>query len=167
MCATARARDRASTSSGWRWKAMNPVDPKEASETVIPEQPETPVSSLWQRWRQERCPDFSDPAAGGLSADQALAILRYDQCQRWQAGERVPAERYLQTYTILKTDRDQALVLIYGEFLLRQELGESPTLDEYLQRFPECAERLRQQDEFHRAIEGVSLLNPVDAAWPE
>jgi hypothetical protein len=30
---------------------MNPVDPNEASQTVIPEQPETPVANLWQRWR--------------------------------------------------------------------------------------------------------------------
>jgi hypothetical protein len=43
---------------------MNPVKANEASQTVIPEQPETPVSNLWQRWRQEQCPDFSDPAAG-------------------------------------------------------------------------------------------------------
>jgi tetratricopeptide (TPR) repeat protein len=146
---------------------MNPVDPKEASQTEIPEQPETPVEPLWQRWRQEQCPDFSDPAAGGLSAEQALAVLRYDQCRRWQAGERVPAEKYLQTYSILKTDPDQALVLIYGEFVLRQQLGESPTLDEYLQRFPDWAERLRQQDEFHRAVEGVSWLDPGDTALPE
>jgi eukaryotic-like serine/threonine-protein kinase len=73
----------------------------------------------------------------------------------------------LQTYSILKTDPDQALVLIYGEFLLRQELGETPTLDEYLQRFPDCAERLRQQDEFHRAVEGVSWLDPVAPVLPE
>jgi tetratricopeptide (TPR) repeat protein/tRNA A-37 threonylcarbamoyl transferase component Bud32 len=146
---------------------MNPVDPNEASQTVIPEPPETPVSNLWQRWRQEQCPDFSDAAVGGLSAEQALAVLRYDQCRRWQAGERVPAEKYLQTYSILKSDPDQALVLIYGEFLLRQQLGENPTLDEYLQRFPDCAELLREQDEFHRAVEGVSWLDPIAPNLPE
>jgi tetratricopeptide (TPR) repeat protein len=146
---------------------MNSVDPNEAGRTVIPETPETPVANLWQRWRQERCPDFPDPATGGLSAEQALAVLRYDQCQLWQAGERVPAERYLQTYRVLKTDPDQALVLIYGEFLLRQELGETPTLDEYLQRFPDRAELLREQDAFHRALEGVSWLDPVAPALPE
>jgi hypothetical protein len=62
--------------------AMNSADPNEATQTVIPQQPETPVASLWQRWRQEQCPDFSDAAAGGPSAEQALAVLRYDQCQR-------------------------------------------------------------------------------------
>ncbi len=54
---------------------MNPVDPNESSQTVIPEQPETPVAILWQRGRQEQCPEFSDPAAGGLCAEQALAVL--------------------------------------------------------------------------------------------
>jgi WD40 repeat protein len=146
---------------------MNPVEPNEASQRPVPEQPETAVTILWQRWRQERCPDFSDPAAGGLSAEQALAVLRYDQCQRWRAGERVPAERYLHTYSVLKTDPDQAFVLIYGEFLLRQELGETPTLDEYLQRFPDWADWLRQQDEFHKAVEGISWLDSSATALPE
>src|SRR5713226_10620325 len=146
---------------------MQPIDPNERPQSVIGELPETPVANLWRRWRQEQCPDFSDPAADGLSAEQALAVLRYDQCQRWQAGERVPAEKYLQNYAVLKSDPDQALVLIYGEFLLRQELGETPNLDEYLQRFPDWADHLRQQDEFHRAVEDGSGLEPSDTALIE
>src|SRR5262249_10280394 len=90
-----------------------------------------------------------------------------DQCQRWRAGDRVPAERYLHTYSILKTDADQAFVLIYGEFLLRQELGETPTLDEDLQRFPEWADWPRQQDEIPKAVEGVSWVDPGATAPPE
>jgi tetratricopeptide (TPR) repeat protein/tRNA A-37 threonylcarbamoyl transferase component Bud32 len=131
---------------------MNRVDPKKASQTVVPEQPETPIANLWQRWRQDQCPDFSDPAEGGPSADQVLALLRFDQCQRWREGVRVPAERYLATYSVLKTDPEQAFVMVYGEFLLRQQLGEAPTLEEYVSRFPQFAERLREQDEFHRAM---------------
>src|SRR5262249_18507890 len=70
------------------------------------------------------------------------------------------------TYSVLRTDADQAFLLIYGEFLLRQELGETPTLDEYLQRFPEWADWLRQQDEFHKAVEGISWLDPSTTAPP-
>jgi hypothetical protein len=75
---------------------MNPVDPIEASQVEIPELLETQVGNLWQRWRQQQCPDFSDPVAGGPTPEQAMAVLRYDQCQRWQARERVPAEKFLQ-----------------------------------------------------------------------
>jgi WD40 repeat protein len=146
---------------------MQPFDPNARSQSVIPEPPEMPLESLWRRWREERCPDFSDAVAGGFSAEQALAVLRFDQRQRWKAGERVKAESYLQTYSILKVDPEQALVLIYAEFLLREELGEAPSLGEYLERFPDWADRLRQQDEFHRAVEGISWLDPDPTAPPE
>ena len=44
--------------------------------------------------------------------------------------------------------------MIYGEFLLREELGESPSVDEYLGDYPQYAERLRTQVELHRALAG-------------
>src|SRR5262245_50540296 len=136
---------------------MSRSDQPESCRTPDLEQPDTPVEVLWRRWRRNQCPDFGDlGAGGGLPPGQALAVLRIDQLQRWRCGERVPAESYLETYAALKADPEQGLVLIYGEFLLRQELGEAPPLDEYLRRFPQYAERLRQQDEFHRALTGMT-----------
>ena len=40
-------------------------------------------------------------------------------------------------------DRPSDLSRIFGEFLVRRQLGESPFLDEYCQRFPALAEQLR------------------------
>ncbi len=48
--------------------------------------------------------------------------------------------------------------MIYGEYLLREQLGEAPTRAEYLERFPEYAPRLRQQLEFHQALEAIPSL---------
>src|SRR5262249_15675880 len=42
--------------------------------------------------------------------------------------------------------------LAYGEFLLREDSGENPALQEYLWRFPEHEARLRQQVELHQAL---------------
>src|SRR5262249_46364053 len=39
------------------------------------------------------------------------------------------------------------------EFLLREEGGEEPSAHDYLQRFPDCASRLRQQLDLHRALD--------------
>src|SRR5262249_6440290 len=111
---------------------MQPSDPNAPPRTVIVGEPDTSVEHLWRSWVQEQCPDVPAAAAGGPSVEEALAVLRFDQCQRWRAGERVPAESYLQNYSFLRGDPDQALLLIYGEFLLRQELGEAPSLEEYL-----------------------------------
>jgi serine/threonine-protein kinase len=144
---------------------MPTSDEPEPTRLTTPDALETPVEPLWQRWRQDRCPDFLGPDAGGPSDEEALGVLRFDQCQQWRAGVRIPAEFYVQSFTVLRTDPDQALVLIYGEYLLRQELGESPALDEYVRRFPDHSDRLRRQDEFHRAVEGSSWL-PADLAAP-
>ena len=37
-------------------------------------------------------------------------------------------------------DAEAALALVYGEFLLREEQGEKPSLEDYQARFPLCAE---------------------------
>ncbi len=42
---------------------------------------------------------------------------------------------------------DQTIDLIYAEFLLRQELGESPSAQEYRQRFSLLGPHLQRQDE--------------------
>jgi serine/threonine-protein kinase len=130
--------------------------------TVFQDAADTPVAALWQRWQEDRCPDFG--ASDGLNTDLALPVLRFDQLQRWRGGDRVPAERYLETCRVLTTDPERGLVLVYGEYLLREELGEAPTLDEYIRRFPQYSDRLRQQDEFHRALAGPS--SPTALASP-
>jgi serine/threonine protein kinase len=89
-----------------------------------------------------------------------VALLRRDQRDRWLRGERVAVEAYLcdaGSDTVL--DPDSALVLIHSEYLLRQELGESPALKEYLDRFPEHAERLKLADSVHRLLASEPALD--------
>src|SRR5262249_18360038 len=109
---------------------MRNLDQDERPATVPPEEARSPVRAWWEQWRQPGCPDFDGlVAAGGrLAPDQALAVLRYDQHQRWHHGDRVPAETYLQRYRLLLEDADAGLLLVYSEFALRQELGEGPSL---------------------------------------
>src|SRR5262245_29434841 len=94
---------------------------------------EDPAERLLRLWREGRAPDVHAflAQAGDLPTAQLVDVLLLDQRQRRQAGEVVPAEAYLERYPALRTDADNALDLVYGEFLLREELGEQPTLDEY------------------------------------
>src|SRR5262245_22691092 len=81
---------------------------------------------------------------GNKSADEVVDALQHDQLRRWEQGERIPAEAYLQLLSARVDDfGDRALDLIYGEFLLRRQGGESPSLVEYEWRFPLYAEQLR------------------------
>src|SRR5260370_359975 len=108
------------------------------------------AEQLWQRWRQKQGPTLQEVLAhaGELTAAQLALALGAEQHQHWQEGKRTAAEEYLQQYPILSTDDEAACDLVYGEFLLRQELAEAPSLQEYLERFPRLADGLKQLHEY-------------------
>jgi serine/threonine protein kinase len=116
------------------------------------EQP--PDQQFWQLWRQGRPPDLRAflTARSLLDPEQVAAVISIDQYERWLAGERIPAEDYLALLPA-GPDADQAgCDVIYGEFLLREQLGEHPSLEEYRRRFPAHASLLSRQVELHEAL---------------
>src|ERR1700677_491079 len=87
-----------------------------------------------------------------ISEDDLIELLCSDQVNRWRAGERIPAEAYLALHPTLGGGGEAAFELVYGEYLVREVLGEAPKLDEFLWRFPRFAERLRRQLNLHHAL---------------
>jgi serine/threonine protein kinase len=83
---------------------------------------------------------------------QLVEHLEEDQRARWQRGERIPVEDYLERHPALRAFADGVVDLVYNEFLLRQREGEASPLEEYLQRFPQLACQLRDQFEVHAAL---------------
>jgi WD40 repeat protein/serine/threonine protein kinase len=116
--------------------------------------PEKPVEQWERLGRQGQRPDVRTflAQAGDLPPAQVVEVLLRDQQERWHAGKRIPAETYLQWYPALQADDESVLDLVYGEFLLREELGERPDPADYLRRFPAQAAALQLQVELHRAI---------------
>jgi eukaryotic-like serine/threonine-protein kinase len=95
-----------------------------------------------------------------------LALLLKHQRRAWSQGERVLVETYLDEQPQVRADVQAVLDLIYNEIMLREEAGESPQLEEYLDRFPELDTELRLQFELERAMsvpspESVSDLTMV------
>jgi hypothetical protein len=121
---------------------MTPTDTNELTEP------------LWALWRDGQRPDVDAflAQAGALAPAQVAAVLRVDQRERWQSGERVLAEHYLARHAAVRADREAALDLIFNECLLRERLGERPRIEEFADRFPEFADSLRDQMELHRAM---------------
>ena len=113
-------------------------------------------------WASGPAPDL-DLFRAGLqdpTAEELLDVIEIDRAERWRRHERVTSERYLRDFPTIGTDAESALVVIYGEYYLRKELGEEPSLPEYLARFPQYEQRLRDQVMWHEAIEldaGLSL----------
>jgi serine/threonine-protein kinase len=125
----------------------------------------TPAQRLWHLWRQGQQPDlraFLDDAGELTPADRA-AVLLVDQRERWHVGERRPVEAYLELYPHLRDDFEYALELIYGEYLLREERGESADLGAYCGRFPAYAQRLKFQVDLHEALRATRPSGPVEA----
>jgi serine/threonine protein kinase/tetratricopeptide (TPR) repeat protein len=96
-------------------------------------------------------------------AGPSLTGLQDEQRRRWEDGERVLVETYVQRHPALHSDAEQLLDLVYHEVLLREEYGEVPRLEEYLERFPHLAGPLRQQFEVHGVLESSRAL---DGALP-
>lgn len=86
-------------------------------------------------------------------SQQALAALIRRQIEvRLRGGGQCVAENYLERFPSVANDPELAIDVIYTEFLTREEVGQQPRLDEYRSRFPQYAQALTEQIEFHRAL---------------
>jgi serine/threonine protein kinase len=124
-----------------------------------PLEPADRLADLWQLGQRPDVRQFLADA-GPLSLAHVAAVLRADQQQRWLTGERLPAEHYLAEYPALAQDAEAGLELVYAEFLLREQQGEAPSVEEFVRRFPTYAARLRQQIELHDALDSRTSETP-------
>jgi serine/threonine protein kinase/Flp pilus assembly protein TadD len=98
------------------------------------------------------------PLPTGSTPQDWLATVKQDLLERWQRGERVLVEDYLEHLPELSRNPEQLLDLIYAEILRREERGEEPTLEEYTARFPALRRQLDMQFSVHRALKADSVL---------
>jgi serine/threonine protein kinase len=89
-----------------------------------------------------------------------LALLRADMALRRDAGRPAGVPWYRERYPTL--DDEGLVALIYEEFCLREEAGETPDPAEYEAGFPGVAERLREVF----AIHGLVAECPSTATFP-
>jgi WD40 repeat protein len=105
-------------------------------------------------------PDISLPPTGPdeptlPSPDSLLDRLLAERRRRWQSGERDLIRDLLDRHPELAADARRAAVLVYAEFVHREEAGESPALDDYLRSFPALAEELRRLHEAEALLAGL------------
>ncbi len=100
-------------------------------------------------------------AANGSSEDDFDAVLAA-QRQDWLTGRRTPVAERLRQDAALAADAARAAELVYHEYLLREELGESPDWEDYLRQFPQLASLLRLLHQADQLVE--QTLGPAEAA---
>jgi serine/threonine-protein kinase len=146
-----------------------------------------PASQLLSLWEQGQRPSVWEflAAVKSLSREQFLEVLLVDQQQRWQSGERVLVETYLEQHPTLRSDAEAVLDLAYREYLLRRSLSENPSEEEYVRRFPDYAAHLRKLFDVDRVLgsplpseplsvaekqtrpDGPPAAEPPPEAWPQ
>lgn len=143
-----------------------------------------PVEAYEQRWANGQRPDLAGfvREVGPLPLAQLSAVVLADQRRRWQESEpegtvrpgaptfqpdeSMWVETYFKQFPELHADGEIAVDLIFHEFLLREKLGTSPALDEYVRRFPQHAEAMKNQIGLHRALDAKSTHLPGSTFAP-
>ena len=131
-----------------------------------------PARRLWSLWRQGQQPRVADflEQAGVRDPEEIVMALRVDQAERCRLGQWVPAEDYLDAFPAVRDHAESAIDLIFAEYLLREERGEQPPLEEFLRRFPEHADELKLQIELHREMDDDPARPPpgprLGRRWP-
>jgi hypothetical protein len=125
-----------------------------------------PARRLWTCWRQGEQPRVEEylAQAGIDDPGQILEVLLVDQAERFRLGQGISAEAYLAAFPTVGENAEQAVDLVFAEYLLREELGEQPTAVEYARRFPQHAAALELQAELHLAM-GAGPAGPL--TWAE
>ncbi len=122
-----------------------------------------------QAWRDsDHLRDRPDPqdfleAAGTVADGQGtrLALLRADLTLRWESGQKIGAQWYLDRYKDL--GEDTIVALIYEEFCLREEDEEEPEADEFLARYAAVSGPLRRVLDIHQLVGSGSSGTPLFA----
>jgi hypothetical protein len=116
-----------------------------------------PAEQLLQLWQLGEPVDVDTflGTVGRLNATELADVLRVDQRQRWNAGERILAESYFERFPDVCADADAAVDVLFQEFLLRQQTGECPDSKEYADRFPAYADMLESQIALQSALNGM------------
>src|SRR5262245_4350374 len=76
--------------------------------------------------------------------------------RRLRAGIPCQAEEFLVADPAIGSDADAALELLYTEFVVRQQLGQQPQPEEWIQRFPQWRDELVQLFEVHAVVAQVA-----------
>ncbi len=140
------------------------IEPQEASTQARDQQ--TSQNQNLVDWYLHLCGQGNRPSiaeAMSLHAtaptSELTAMLCADLAQGWKQGEPIAAERFLEQFPAALSARENAIDLIYTEYLEREKAGQAATAEQYASRFPLFADELCAQIEFHQALHDPSATS--------
>jgi serine/threonine protein kinase len=101
---------------------------------------------------------------GDSSVTDLADLVREDLRRRYDLGERPTVAEYLDRFPRLRDARQRVISLVYEEYCLRQEQGESLDADSFCARYAPWQDSLVSQLRYHREISrAVSSPDPTPA----
>jgi len=95
--------------------------------------------------------------------ERALRTACAELDRRVRAGEPIRAEEILEAHLLLTQDEQNAVEVIYTEFVAREESGQQPEPEAYLRRFPRWRQALEDQFRVHAALRATGFGASPDA----
>jgi serine/threonine protein kinase len=95
------------------------------------------------------------------------ALVKADLRRRFDLGESPAVREYLDDFPELGEADSRVLSLVYEEFCLREERGESLDVDSFCDRYPTWKESLASQLGYHRLLSRAAGLAPPKPDFPE
>ncbi|HEX3316180.1 MAG TPA: serine/threonine-protein kinase, partial [Gemmataceae bacterium] len=81
--------------------------------------------------------------------------------EHWSRGERISVEDFVRRHeAVASADEEVLLDVVFAEYVAREELGEKPTVEEYVRRFPKLGERLTRLFSLDEALRDLPALEP-------
>jgi WD40 repeat protein/serine/threonine protein kinase len=124
------------------------------------------VSQFEEAWQRGQRPGLADylPADGGQHWAVLVELVHVDLERRLKAGELVCVEAYLARWPELADDAAVVVDLLTAEYELRRRQEPGLGADDYVRRFPQHRERLR--DRLHRPAEQAESLSEARTVPP-
>src|SRR5512135_3403700 len=127
------------------------------------------LKQLWQRDGEVSLDHFwqhCKSRKSGTAEEQRLALcalIKTDLRCRFERGQTVEVNRYLDLFPVLRQGDSQVVSLIYEEFCLREERGDSLEVEAFCDRYPAWKDSLQSQLQYHKLFSkaaGLCAVNP-------
>ena len=131
------------------------------------------LKERWQRHGEVSLEQFWQSCNANDSASlldrvaHLVALIKSDLRCRFERGQTAEVAHYLDRFPELHQAHSRIISLIYEEFCLREETGESPEVETFCARYPAWKDSLLSQLQYHHLLSQAAALTTPKARFPE
>ncbi|QEH34133.1 Serine/threonine-protein kinase StkP [Aquisphaera giovannonii] len=121
---------------------------------------DVPLEEFWRDCRRGPMSRYGDPLA------HLGALIKADMRCRFERGRPAEVAQYLDRFPGLDAADSRVISLIYEEYCLREESGETPDVEGFCRRYPRWSESFVSQLRYHRLFSEAGVLENKEPNYP-